>query len=297
MLKKYIAGGIIIETDIDFPELILTEGTADVVLSYGVVPEELQKTKHEKALFSSNENEVLFRMPDIARYLIEGHSKITIELIDSKRKSDAEKYILTFILGVLSFKKGFYPLHGGGVIHNGEAYLFTGHSGAGKSTTMAGLQQRGFKPVGDDIANLFVKDGKVYVHPCFPRFKLWKDSLNILKKNGSGEYHLRSDMEKFLVPMGDDFSIEPVPVKRIYLLLEDRNFKYSFNKIKGKEKLQRLKVNSYKPWMVKAFSLNQLHFDLMNDIVGKLEITEYHRPLDRENLEKMYELLIENIKA
>ncbi|MFZ9847238.1 MAG: hypothetical protein ACO3EE_03675 [Flavobacteriales bacterium] len=297
MQKKYIAGGIIIETDIEFPELILTEGETDVVLAYGKVPEQLSNVKNEKALFSSNENEVLFRMPDIARYLIEGHSKITIEPIDEKRKADAEKYILTFILGVLSFKKGFYPLHGGGVIHNGEAYLFTGHSGAGKSTTMAGLQQRGFQPVGDDIANLFVKDGKVYVHPCFPRFKLWKDSLNFLNKKGSGEYHLRSDMEKFLVPMGDDFSIEPVLVKRIYLLVEDRNFEYSFKEIKGKEKLQRLKVNSYKPWMVKAFSLNQLHFGLMNDIVVKVEITEYHRPLDKANLDKMYDLLIENIKA
>lgn len=297
MQKKYIAGGIIIETEIEFPELIETKGESDVLLTYGEVPEELKGIKDEKALFSSNENEVLFRMPKIARYLIEGHSKITIELIDKKRKADAEKYILTFILGVLSFKKGFYPLHGGGVIHNGEAYLFTGYSGAGKSTTMAGLQQRGFQPVGDDIANLFVKDGKVFVHPCFPRFKLWKDSLNILNKNGSGEYHLRSDMDKYLVPMGDDFSTEPVPVKRIYLLVEDRDFEYFFKEVKGKEKLQRLKANSYKPWMVKAFSLNQKHFGLMNDIIGKIEFFEYHRPLDRANIEKMYDLLIENIKS
>ena len=49
MQKKYIAGGIIIETDIEFPELISTEGATDVVLAYGKVPEELPNVKNEKA--------------------------------------------------------------------------------------------------------------------------------------------------------------------------------------------------------------------------------------------------------
>lgn len=297
MEKRYIAGGIVIETDIHFPEFVESTEQPDVQVVYGKVPEEIENPKSQRVLVQSNENEVLLKMPGVARYLVEGDSKITIELTDENRKNDAEKYVLTFILGVLSFKKGFFPLHGGGVVHKGEAYLFTGHSGAGKSTTLAGLAQRGFQPLADDISNFFVHDGKVFVHPCFPRFKLWKDSMQMLNNEGSGEYKLGTDIEKYLVPVGDDFPTGPIPVKRIYLLQEDRDDKTFFKEIKGKEKLMKLKQNSYKPWMVKAFNLNQKHFSLMNDIAAQVELKEFHRPFDKKKINEMYEFLIKDIQG
>jgi hypothetical protein len=297
MEKKYIAGGIVIETDIDFPEFVESTETADVHVAYGKVPEEIENVIVQRALVQSNDSELLLKMPNVARFLVEGVSKITIELVDEKRKTDAERYILTFILGVLSFKKGFFPLHGGGVIHNGEAYLFTGYSGAGKSTTLAGLAQRGFQPLADDISNFFVKDNKVYVHPCFPRFKLWEDSMNMLNNKGVGEYKLGTDIEKFLVPIGHEFPSGPIPVKRIYLLQESLNEDSFFKDIKGREKLMKLKQNSYKPWMVKAFKLNQIHFGLMNSIVASVEFREFHRPLDKNKINEMYDLLIKDIQS
>ena len=286
-----------IETDINFPEFVESTEKPDVQVVYGKVPEEIENTKIKRVLVESNETEVLMKMPGVARYLVEGDSKITIELLDENRKNDAEKYILTFILGVLSFKKGFFPLHGGGIVHNGEAYLFTGHSGAGKSTTLAGLAQRGFQPLADDISNFFIKDGKVFVHPCFPRFKLWKDSMQMLQNEGSGEYKLGTDIEKYLVPVGDNFPSGPIPVKRIYLLQEDRDEKTFFKEIKGKEKLMKLKNNSYKPWMVKAFNLNQKHFSLMNTIAAQVELKEFHRPFDKKKINEMYDFLINDIQG
>ncbi|MFM7022568.1 MAG: hypothetical protein ACKOXB_06280 [Flavobacteriales bacterium] len=297
MVKRYIAGGIVIESDIHFPEFVLSDAEPDVRVAYGKVPEEIENVKTQRVLVQSNDNEVLLKMPGVARYLIEGDSKITLELLDENRRQDAERYILTFILGVLSFKKGFFPLHGGGVVYNGEAYLFTGYSGAGKSTTLAGLAQRGFQPLADDISNFFVENGKVYVHPCFPRLKLWKDSLQMLKNEGVGEYKLGSDIEKYLVPLQHEFPKGPIPVKRIYLLQEDREDKIFMRQVSGKEKLIKLKNNSYKPWMVKAFSLNQKHFSLMNEIVAKTEFREFHRPMDKKKIDEMYDFLINDIKG
>lgn len=297
-MNKYIVGGIVLKTEIDFPELVkCNSNNIDVVVKYGEVPIELDDSKKVKVLFSSNNNdEVMFKMPDVARFLIKGTSEITICLEDEKRKSDAEKYILTFVLGVLSFKKEFFPLHGGGIVHKGEAYLFSGKSGAGKSTTMAGLQQRGFASVGDDIANLFIKDGKVYVHPCFPRFKLWEESLEILDNKNEGEYRLRTDMDKYLVPMSN-FHSEAIPVKRIYLLQENNEGKTSFDLVKGKDKLMKLKANSYKPWMVKAFGLEQKHFGLLMQISPKIEFVEFNRTKDKDRLGDMFTTLITHIKG
>ena len=296
-MNKYIVGGIVLGSEIEFPELIKEKNKEiDVIVQYGEVPEKLEGGIDSHVLFSSNENDqVYFEIPEIARYLINQTKEITIQLIDKKRAEDAHKYILTFILGVISFKKGYFPLHGGGIVHNGEAYMFTGKSGAGKSTTLAGLQQRGFPSVGDDISNLFFEEGKTHVYPCFPRFKLWDESLEILNARDSGEYKLRSDMEKFLVPM-NNFHSTPIPVKRIYHLVEE-NSEMSFNSISKNNKIKKLVQNSYKPWMVKMFKLQQKHFSLVTQITDSVEITEFKRPKDQKQLDQMFEFLIQDIKS
>ena len=173
--------------------------------------------------------------------------------------------------------------------------MFTGKSGAGKSTTLAGLQQRGFSSVGDDISNLFYTEGKTRVHPCFPRFKLWDESLKILNARDSGEYKLRSDMDKFLVPM-KRFHSTPISVKRIYHLVEE-NAEMSFNPISKNIKIKNLIQNSYKPWMVKTFKLQQKHFELVTQISDSVEITEFRRPKNQKQLDQMFEFLIQDIKG
>lgn len=297
MIKNYKIGGIVLQSEFEIPELVESNEKPDVFLKFGKVPEQLENPKFDRVLVSVAEDKVLFRISDIARYLVEGDNKITVELLDEKRQTDAEKYILSFILGVLSFKKGYYPLHGGGIIYNGEAYLFTGHSGAGKSTTIAGLQQRGFTAVADDISNIFVDNGKVFMHPCFPRFKLWKESIDLLALKNIGEYKLRSDLEKYLIPVLHDFPLQPIPVKRIYLLVEDREGKYFFNELKGKDKLEKLRNNNYKPWMVNAFDMVKDQFVLMANFANKIEMKEYHRPKNKKDIEKMFDFLIQDIKG
>lgn len=297
-MNRYLIGGLVLESEIDFPEMIKTDRVdVDVVVQYGKVPEALENESFKKVLFTMNESdEVLFKMPEIANYLIKGNSLVTIDLLDEERKEDAHKYLLTFVLGVLSFKSGFFPLHGGGIVHKGEAYLFTGTSGAGKSTTMAGLQQRGFATVGDDIANLFVEDNVIKVHPCFPRFKLWEESLTILNNKNEGEYKLRKDLNKYLVPV-NNFHAEMIPVKRIYLLQETADVKESFIPVKGQEKISKIKANSYKPWMVKSFGLEKKHFGLMMKMASKVEFVEFHRTKKKEDLDEMFKELIAHIKG
>ena len=187
------------------------------------------------------------------------------------------------------------PLHGGGVVHNGEAYLFTGISGAGKQTTIAALEQRGFRILGDDIANLFMKDNQVYIHPCFPAFKIWEESLQLLNRKNQGEYLLKSDMKKFLVPIKENFKNNPIKVKRIYHLLEDAQSEISFISTKGANKLNLFKINSYKPWAVKLFNLQKVHFTLINQMIPIVDWIEFTRPKTKETFEEVTNKLVHHI--
>lgn len=294
---KYLVGGIVYKTSIEFPEFIETTLPHTTIVEYGNVPERLENQIDARALIAANDkDEVLFTMPKVARFLIEGTHTVTIELIDTSKKSDAEKYMLTFVLGMISYKMKYFPLHGGGVVYNNEAYLFTGLSGAGKSTTIAALKDAGFKILGDDIANLFLEGKEVYMHPCFPRFKLWEESLEMLNLKNTNEYQLKSDINKYLVPVGENFSEMPIKVKRIYHLQEDREGNFSFLVKKGPEKLNLLKSNSYKPWAVKLFGFQKEHFALMNQMLPFIEWVEFRRPKDKLKFEEMKSLLINHIK-
>lgn len=297
MNYTYTIGGIILESEFEIPELILSNEQPDVFIKFGKTPDKLENPTIEKVIVSVNKDEILYNIADIAKFWIVKGKYVVIELNDPNREEDAKKYVLSLILGTISFFYGFYPMHGGGVIYKGEAYLFTAHSGAGKSTTIAGLQQRGFHALADDLCNLYVKDGIVYTHPCFPRFKLWEDSLNMLDIKNVGEYKLRSDLNKYLIPVLNDFSITPVPVKRIYLLIENKEGKTFMEEVLGKDKMQILRENNYRPWLVKAFNLLNEHFVLTSNISNKVEIKKFYRPFNKDKINEMYDFLIADIKG
>ncbi|MFM7022548.1 MAG: hypothetical protein ACKOXB_06180 [Flavobacteriales bacterium] len=296
MRKKYIAGGVVIETDLYFQDLVESTADADIQVVYGAIPDAIENPTTSNSFFSCNDKEALLLLPGIVRFHIIFGSRVVIGLLDENRKADGEAYVLTVVLAVLSYKKGFFPLHGGGVVHNGEAYLFTGRSGAGKSTTIAGLVKEGFQPLADDIANLFLKDGKIFVHPCFPRVKLWSDSMEMLDYSTEKQRTVRSDVDKYLVAMEDHFPTAPVPVKGIYFLKKNEDGNSFFQETKGMQSYELLRENVYKPWMVKAFDVVQEHFSLMGAIAQTIQIKEFHRPFDKDNIDKMYAALVQDIR-
>lgn len=292
-MNKYLIGGITIATEINFPELVESKNEIDTSLAYGSIPEIKGDLEVERVFMKIyNSNEVIFTIPDLANFYIKGSEEIIVELLDDERKSDAEKYVLSLAFGIISYKKGYYPLHGGGIIHKGKAILITGPSGTGKSTTMVGLSKRGFKTFGDDISNLFFKDGSLYVHPSFPRFKLWDESMKMLNTFDSGEYKMRQDVEKYLLPM-NSFVSEPVEVDRVYLLREHRSESdFRFKEFTGMDKVIKLKNNSYKPFMEESFGLKQKHFTMLMQFSKDLKFYEFHRKKKKDQFDEMLDTLI-----
>lgn len=295
--KKYLIGGIVFKTEIVIPELPETELDHDTIIEIGKAPEELQNGYNVRALLQVNDkDEVLVIMPDLARFYIKGSKKVIIQILNKSRERDAINHLLTFIFGAISYKKHFFPLHGGGVVYNGEAYLFTGESGSGKSTTIAGLLKQEFPIVADDISNLFYKDGKWRVHPCFPRVKLWEDSLNLLSFSNRGEYRFKKDFNKYFVPVENSFIDKAYPVKRIYHLSTCRESTVSFNKLEGPDSIYTLRNNSFKPVMVKHFGLSEIHFNQLLSLSKDVQVYNLIRSKEKNEFGKMITELSNHIK-
>jgi hypothetical protein len=77
-----------------------------------------------------------------------------------------------FMLGLLTrvTVRGIYAIHAGAVEHQGRATLFSGRSGAGKTTLALNLLQRGFRLLSDELA---------IVEPSTQRILPYRRSLHV----------------------------------------------------------------------------------------------------------------------
>ncbi|MBF0406257.1 MAG: hypothetical protein HQM10_02800 [Candidatus Riflebacteria bacterium] len=100
----------------------------------------------------------------------EGGKTITVSR-NNDYSSDISLIILNPAISAALYLQGITCLHASGVVINGKAVLFTGESGAGKSSLTSNLAALGHQFLCDDLAAIdFANDG-VFVKPAFPMLK------------------------------------------------------------------------------------------------------------------------------
>lgn len=289
MNYTYLIEGITIATDIYFPELMETDTAPQVELLYGDVPEKLEKNNVDFPFIEANEHQYLLKLDKIGRYLVENGTKITIQKDPKASAHDLEKYVLTNVFGALSYQQKMIPMHGGVFIHNGKGILVSGISGNGKSTILSALFQKGYQLISDDISNVEIIDGKLMVHPCYPRILIWKDTAERLKIDLTAIPKMRSDMEKYLLPIDSTFVNEPVELTKI-IVLTHSEVKEKTIEVKGLGKIESLRRNTFKPWMVNIFGSQKEHFLQLSKMANmvQLEIFENNHKTGIEKFIKLF---------
>lgn len=111
---------------------------------------------------------------------ISGDSQISFDPVRSKAvgfintdlSRDSQRFFALLgmtVIETLKYRR-LYFLHGACVSRNGRSYLFSGHSGSGKSTAAFNLVRQGFQFVADDSLLLSEQNGKIAVSPYYTNF-------------------------------------------------------------------------------------------------------------------------------
>lgn len=191
---KYRLGPFLLASEVPLPELeplaadISADeaSTDDVTIRLGEVPEHMVNVVANESRWWASRQEYLLRVPEVANFLVRNGREVIVQPAPGAHPADIRAYLLAPIFSTLCHQAGMYSLHASAVRVGAGVVAFLGNSGAGKSTHAAGLAQRGYDLVADDIclldtrSNTTANSGPALVIPVAPALKLWRSALDHL---------------------------------------------------------------------------------------------------------------------
>jgi len=151
-----------------------------------------------------------------------GH-EITARQFDEATHESFQVYLLGQALSFALVKCGFEPLHATTVVVNGEAVVFLGESGFGKSSLAASFLAARHRMLTDDLLILKEFAGGFLAYPGPPRIKLFPKLARRFLGNASNGIAMNSETQKLVLPLDRTLSsATPVPLKAIYALVPPR---------------------------------------------------------------------------
>lgn len=298
-LFSYVANGIPLLSEIEFPELLTTNLKPEITIKFGKVPIKIQQPIYEGPASQAGNNEYLLQIKNVATYYLKKIDNHFTILIDSKTNieySEIRVFILSSMLGAICHMKGYLPLHSSGIVYNKKAVLFCGKSGVGKSTICASLYQKGYPFITDNLAAINIdKEGKLKVHPSYSHFRLWQDSLSNLNSFDSNGVKMREGIEKLNLLLKKNLQREPVPLGKIYHL----NTHLSDDKIKienvlGRDKADIIVKETFRIKLLRALGNQKQFFTIMNNISTNYRVAKVYRPAKSFQLKKLRKAILED---
>jgi len=297
-VQVYRAFGLNIDSELSLPELPLSNGKPEVWIRRGRVGEwqgECAVQYGERFRIRGQEWMIRFKLLPFTALIRNGES-IQFEA-NPAQDTVSGLHILGSCTGALLFQRGLIPLHGNTTATKHGAAMFVGKIGAGKSATTMALLRRGHRLVADDISAVSLKprtdegacayETTPSVVPGFPRLKLWRASLNHFDCNSAEFQPLRPGLDKFHVPVSQQFSDEPQPLRAIYVLQPEDAPEVRVRPLSGLAKLEAVRPHLYKlrfPDAIRVFP--PLMADLCR-LVDLVRVSIVERPREGNSIEEV----------
>jgi hypothetical protein len=224
----------------------------------------------------------------VGRYCALDGSRIEVDPEPGARAEDLQLYLTGALVGAVLHQRGVWPLHASAVAIDGEAVAVAGASGAGKSTLVAKLVDRGATLVTDDLTvTALLEAGGVGVRPGPGRIKLDGRSLAEVAAAGRRLGPAGGSRGKYEVGV-TRVSLEPVPLRRIYLLGDGR---LNLTPLRGLEAVAALVEHTYFLGFAHSLGLGSQVFRLAAGVAGRVTVKRLDRPRGLEYLEAIAELI------
>jgi hypothetical protein len=146
-------------------------------------------------------------------------ARISYRSLEAGTPESLTVYLLGPVLSFSLLALGIEPLHGTATVVGGEAVVFLGDCGMGKSTLAAALLARGLPMLTDDVVAVARRERRWLVQPGCPRVKLFPGVARRLLGTAAREPRMNHATSKLVLPLGTGQFIEDAtPLRSIYVL-------------------------------------------------------------------------------
>lgn len=221
-------------------------------------------------------------------YRVRGGREITVEARPGADPGLVRLYLLGSALGMALHQRGMLVLHGATVESGpGEAAMFVGDSGEGKSTLAAVMAARGRAVFGDDTMPVG-PGGEVW--PGSRVFKLWSDTLALVDA-GEPLEPLANRLDKFFCGNPRVAPDRPALLARLYLLEASDGGEPRLEPVEGLEALRVIAAQTYRPEYLALLGREAEHFRQCAALARLVDVRKLVRPWDAGRLGETADLL------
>lgn len=225
-MYNYSAYGFSIHSQLLLPELEELDSVptpVDVVVRLDHVENRPDRFDQGGSWFNVSPRKSQLVWDGMGTFLIRDGHEVIVDPAPGSDEAAVRQAFLGPAMGLLLLQRGLFPLHASSVAVAGKGIAFAGATGSGKSTLAAQLHSQGHDLVSDDITAVELDADPLLIHPGFPRFRLWPESVTAFGETSESLPRLHPDTEKRLVRVESGFADSPVPMSSVFLLAEDRS--------------------------------------------------------------------------
>ncbi|MBZ5749684.1 aldolase [Metabacillus sp. DBTR6] len=305
-MKTYIANkhrfkafGLNVLSEIYLPELPQShfEGdVADILIKKADLSLLWEELAGENKYFVINKDLIMFRLPDMAIYLIQKGNEIYYSPIGNANEDQIRLYLLGTCMGALLMQRMILPLHGSALEIDGKAYAIVGDSGAGKSTLASAFLKLGYQLISDDVIPVTLNEENIpMVTPAYPQQKLWIESLNQFGIESIDYKPIFNRETKFAIPVSNQFASKPLPLAGVFELVKTEDAEIELNPVQKLQRLNTLFNHTYRNFFISPLGLMDWHFSTTAKICEHIDIYQLRRPISRFTAHELTDLILASL--
>ncbi len=231
------------------------------------------------AFFSAKPGELVLQIPDVGQFWVTNGTHIQFERIPGVPDNDVKIFLLGSCLGAILQQRGNLVMHASSIVTETGTAMFTGYSGAGKSSLLSAFLSLGYSMLADDVSIVSMTDNQPWVTPGYPQAKLNGDTLEKIGQNSEGLRWINSQKSKFALPTAtEQFHSKPVTLKMLCLLHPYDGDEIIIDEISNSEKFEVFAQNVYRQGFLQGMGLMPTMFDLIAQVTTTCRVFRVSRP-------------------